>query len=181
MELIPQQLGARHECRLIRTARLIMRLAISYLWDDRMAHRQEHHKLVCNLFLPRHRPARYRLERVLGHFTRRPRPIKQPPQIMKRLPTLLDGISVPLRTRFPTLVDLFGIRHPPDARTFELHLVPCQRASLVRKNKLDLSELFDEGGSAAECGGVGACIVHVEIRVDERCLLELHDFHRDDE
>ena len=199
-ELVSQQLGSRHERRLVRTARLVMRLFISHLWNDRMAHRQEGHEFVCDLSLPQYRRTVRHcdglcLERVLGHLARpgrghvrrrrarrgRPCPVEQPPQIVKRPPTLLDALSVPRRVRFPTLVDLLGIHHPGDARTLELHLVPGQRPSLVRKYKLDLAELFDEGGGAAEGGGVGGDVVHVEVRVDECRLLEFDDFHGDDE
>ena len=156
-----------------------MRLAIPHLWYHCMAHRQECHELVCDLSLPRHiLVRRCCLKWVLGHLEHT---LKHPLQIVKRPPTLPDTLPVPLCVRLSTLVHLLSIYHPADTRTFKLHLVAGECARLVRKYKLDLAKLFDEGRRAAERGRVGAGVVHVEIRVDEGCLLVFDDFHGDDE
>ena len=81
----------------------------------------------------------------------------------------------------PGLVDLVGVGGAADGAAAELHLVAGEGARLVGKDVLDLAELLDEGGGAAEGGGVRLGVVHVEVRVDELCLLELDDLHGDDE
>lgn len=59
------------------------------------------------------------------------------------------------------LFDDVGVRDPADRALAVLHLVAGERARLVGEDVLDLAELFDETGSAAEGGSVGRSVVHV--------------------
>ena len=97
--------------------------------------------------------------------------------VLKGAPSVLAlGVVAGVALR---LVDLVGVSGAADGAAAEFQLVAGEGARLVGKDILDLAKILDEGGGAAEGGGVCLGIVHDEVRVGELCLLGLDDLHGD--
>lgn len=82
---------------------------------------------------------------------------------------------------FLALVDYVRVRYPSDRALSELHLIARESSSFVGEDVFDLAELFDEGRCAAERGRVCSWIVHIEIGIDEGCMLKFDHLHCYDE
>lgn len=128
---VPEDVGALHESRLVRTARLVHDLLVLELRNDRMARCEEGQELLND--------AR-RLVPGTGILL----------QVAER-----EHLAL-LR-----LLDDVGVGNAADGALAELHLVACQGARLVAEDVFDLTELLDEGGGPAQRGSIGRSVVHV--------------------
>ena len=148
---IAQRLGASHERRLVRARCLEHDLSIAHLGNHCVAYGEHTQERV----------------HIVG----------------QRVATSQDlaqvAPCVPLARR--RVIHNISKGDASDGRLAKLHLIPCERAGLVGKDIVNLSQVFHQIRAAAQCRRVLWLIVQVQVRVDQIRQLQLHNIHRHDE